>query len=122
MVTKLIFHLNTFPCKLIVVQLCSQVKLVLILLLEMAVCSKEWQHPTLQQIIIFLSGHVLFVTFHCPHSTNHFSAKARGNRKDGVEGSFVSTGEIPSKIVGGYFKKKEVKNSGFFSFQASSGN
>lgn len=71
-VTKLIFHFNTFPCKPIVMQLCLQVKLVLFLWLETAVCNKEGQHLTLQQIIIFFSMDVLFVKFHCLHSTSHF--------------------------------------------------
>jgi len=112
---KTYFYFNTFACKLIVMQLCSQVKLVLFLSLEMAGCSEEWQHPALQQTVIFFSMDILFVKFHCLHSTNHFSAKAQGNRKDGVERFFISTGEIPSKIVGGCLKKESSKKIlGFF--------
>lgn len=100
MVIILIFHFNTFLCKLIVFQLCSKMKFGLLLLLEMPAVRVE--DPSLKQITHFLSVDVLFVKLHCLHSPKHFSSKAGGNRKDGVGGSTASTGEIPSKILGEY--------------------
>lgn len=49
-----------------------------------------------------------------------FLLKQGGSRKDRVERSFVSSGEIPSKIVGWFRKKKSKKNLVLFFFFISS--
>lgn len=117
-------HFSTFSTLILYTSCASQVKLGLFLRLEMAVCNKEGQHPTSPQVIAFLLMDALFLKFLSHHSTIHFAGKARGNRKDGVEESFVPIGGIPSKIEGRYLKKrrKKVKKFWVSSFQASSGN